>query len=259
MAFSGADPTGGAGLAADIEAASSMGCHLAPVTTAITVQDTSRVLRYQAVEGALVVEQARAVLEDMPVGAFKLGMLGSVRNVEIVHTVLRDYPDIPVVLDPVLASGGGVSLADEAVRQAMVTLLIPQTTILTPNSREVRSLAPEADSIDACAQELLGYGCDYVLVTGSHEETPAVENRLYGNMRKLDSWSWERLPEEYHGSGCTLAAAIAALLAHGNEPYSAVQEAQEYCWHALAAGYRPGMGQLLPNRFYWSGNRRAED
>ena len=252
MAFSGSDPTGGAGILADGEAVASMGCHLAPVITALTVQDSTNVISSYPVESALVVEQARAVLEDMPVGAFKMGMLGSVQNVEVIHTLLRDYPGIPVVLDPVLVAGGGAELADDEQREALVELLFPLTTLLTPNSREARMLAPEADSLDACAQELEGYGCQYVLITGTHENTPQVENTLYTNRRRLDSWRWPRLEQEYHGSGCTLASAAAALLAHGNEPCSAVREAQEFTWQALRHGYRPGMGQHLPDRLYWA-------
>ncbi len=251
MAFSGSDPTGGAGILADSEAVASMGCRLAPVITALTVQDTTNVLSCEPVAGRMVVEQARAVLEDMPVSAFKLGMLGSVENAEVVHTLLSDYAGIPVVLDPVLVAGGGAELADASLRQAMLTLLFPQTTLLTPNSHEARLLAPEADSLDACAQALEGYGCDYVLITGTHENTPMVENSLYSNRRKLDSWQWPRLRHDYHGSGCTLAASAAALLAQGNEPLSAVQEAQDYTWKALRDGCRPGMGQYLPNRYYW--------
>ncbi|HHL45982.1 MAG TPA: hydroxymethylpyrimidine/phosphomethylpyrimidine kinase, partial [Gammaproteobacteria bacterium] len=192
MAFSGNDPTGGAGILADSEAVASMGCRLAPVITTLTVQDTINVISCLPVESALVVEQARAVLEDMPIRAFKLGMLGSVENVEVVHTLLRDYPDIPVVLDPVLIAGGGAPLANEELQQAMISLLFPLTTLLTPNSHEARLLAPEADSLDACAHELEGYGCEFVLMTGTHESTPMVENILYTNRRRLDSWRWER-------------------------------------------------------------------
>ncbi len=251
MAFAGSDPTGGAGILADGEAVAAVGARLAPVITTLTVQDTSKVYSCEPVAGPLVVEQARAVLEDMPVSVFKLGMLGSVENVEVVHTLLKDYPDIPVVLDPVLVSGDGSSLADEELCEAMIRLLFPLTTLVTPNSHEARILAPEADNLDACAQELEGYGCEYVLITGTHEATPEVENVLYANHRRLDSWRWERLQHDYHGSGCTLASAIAGLLAHGREMYSAVEEAQKYTWQALRHGQRIGMGQFLPNRFYW--------
>ncbi len=252
LTFSGHDPTGGAGVQADIEALASMGCHAAPVVTALTVQDTLNVMEISPVDTALLIEQARAVLEDMDVASFKVGLLGSVQCVEAIHSILVDYPNIPLVLDTVLQAGGGRALADEAIMEAMRTLLFPFTTVLTPNSREARQLAAEGDDLDACAQALMDGGCDYVLVTGSHEATPQVINRLYGNRRHIDDFSWERLPDSYHGSGCTLAAAIAGLLAHGMEPLTAVLEAQEYTWETLRQGYRVGMGQLVPNRLFWA-------
>ncbi len=252
LTFSGHDPTGGAGVQADIEALASMGCHAAPVVTALTVQDTQNVMEITPVDTAVLIAQARAVLEDMKVAAFKVGLLGSVTAVEAIHTILCDYPDIPLVLDTVLMAGGGAQLADEATLEAMRTLLFPRTTILTPNSVEARILAPEADDLDACAQELMDAGCSYVLITGSHENTPEVVNRFYGNRRLIDSYSWERLPLTYHGSGCTLAAAVAGLIAHGMEPCTAIQEAQEYTWETLKQGYRVGMGQAVPNRLFWA-------
>ncbi|MCK9529351.1 MAG: hydroxymethylpyrimidine/phosphomethylpyrimidine kinase [Gammaproteobacteria bacterium] len=252
MTFAGNDPTGGAGLSADIEAIVSMGCQAAPVVTALTVQDTRNVMRFEPVNPALVVEQARAVLEDMPVAAFKIGMLGSVENVEVVHTLLTDYPDIPVVLDPILRAGGGASLTSVDMADAMLQLLFPLAVIATPNSEEARVLAPEADTLDACAQELLATGCELVLVTGTHENTRHVDNVLYGNLRRLESFTWERLPHSYHGSGCTLAAAIAGLLAQGLEPFTAVHEAQEFTYEALRNAYRLGMGQHIPNRLFWA-------
>lgn len=252
LTFAGSDPTGGAGLQADIEAIASMGCHAAPVITAVTVQDTQNVKGYSAIDATLVIEQARAVLEDISVAAFKIGMLGSVENVEAVHTLLTDYPGIPIVLDPIILAGGGGVLADEDVVDALVNLLFPSTTLLTPNSHEARALAPEADSLDACAQELLEAGCEYVLITGTHERTIEVVNTLYGNRRQLETYSWERLPTQYHGSGCTLAAAAAGLLAQGLDPLSAVREAQQFTWESLKHGHRLGMGQHLPNRFFWA-------
>ena len=252
MCFSGLDSTGGAGLQADIEAIASMGCHAAPVVTALTVQDTQQVISYTPVDISILIAQARAVLEDIPVAAIKIGMVGNVPVIEAIHTLLTDYPNIPVVLDPVLAGGGGGELSNELVIDAMIRLLLPQTTVLTPNSLEARALAPEADTLDACGQELLDMGCEFVLLTGTHEEAEHVENRLFGNRRLLETFTWERLPHSYHGSGCTLAAATAGLLAHGLEPFTAINEAQEYTWEALRNGYRVGMGQLLPNRLFWA-------
>lgn len=254
MCFSGNDPTGGAGIQADIEALASMGCHAAPVITAITVQDTQDVQGYSPCDLTGITEQARAVLEDMPVDAFKIGMLGSVEAVEAVHSILRDYRDIPVVFDPVLASGAGTSLVDEDFIDAICELILPETTVFTPNSMEARAIAHEADNLEACAQELLDLGCEYVLITGSHENTEKVHNVLYANHRQLDDFAWERLPHSYHGSGCTLASSLAGLLAQGLDPLAAVHEAQQYTWQALKHGRRMGMGQYLPNRFFWAGD-----
>ncbi|ROR34794.1 bifunctional hydroxymethylpyrimidine kinase/phosphomethylpyrimidine kinase [Inmirania thermothiophila] len=255
LVFAGHDPSGGAGLAADIEAVASMGAHAAPVATAVTVQDTRRVQRFEPLPPALVAEQARAVVEDLPVAAVKIGMVGSAANAAAVAAVLADLGDVPVVLDPVLAGGGGGSLAGEEVREALLALLVPRATVLTPNSEEARALAPEADSLEACAQQLLAAGAELVLLTGTHEPTEHVVNRLWGNLRLLERFTWERLPGSYHGSGCTLASAIAGLLAQGLEPFTAIHEAQEYTWEALRAGYRPGRGQHLPNRLFWAFDR----
>ncbi len=254
MTLAGNDPTGGAGLQADIEAIASMGAHAVPVVTALTVQDTLNVMRLDPVDSTIVIEQARAVLEDIPVAAIKIGLIGSLENIEVIHTLLHDYPDIPVVLDPILRAGGGSRLASDEMHTALLELLLPYTTVLTPNSEEARTLAHEADTLDACAQELLDTGCELVLITGTHENSEAVDNRLYGNHRLLETFSWERLPHSYHGSGCTLSSAIAGLLAQGLEPFTAIHEAQEYTWESLKQGYRLGMGQHHPNRLFWARN-----
>lgn len=259
LVFSGNDPTGGAGMQADIETLVSLGCHPAPVVTALTVQDTTGVKHYSPVETGLVIAQARAVLEDMPVAAIKAGMLGGSDNVTALAAILQDYPEVPLILDPVLASGRGDPLADDSLVEALISLLIPEALLITPNILEVMRLAPDADNVDAAAQELMSLGCNYVLVTGTHARTPEVENRLYGNRRLLESYSWERLPHEYHGSGCTLAAACAATLAHGMDILEAVAEAQDFTWQALAHGHRLGMGQYFPDRLYWARKDDDED
>ena len=250
LCFSGNDPTGGAGLQADIEALAGVGCHAAPVVTALTVQDTHNVRHFEAVSSSLVQAQAQAVLEDMPIRCFKLGMLGSVENVEVIHALIRAHPHIPVVLDPILKAGGGGELAGGALREAMRELLFPLTTVLTPNSEEARSLAPQASTLDACAEALLAQGCRLVLITGTHENSTTVDNHLYAAHRLRETFSWQRLDGCYHGSGCTLAASIAGLLARGLEPFDAIHKAQEYTWRALKAGYRVGTGQHLPNRLF---------
>ena len=267
LTFAAADPTSGAGLQADILTLASLGCHPLSVVTAITVQDTTGVEGVLPIAAEWVADQARALLEDMPVAAFKLGMLGSVEAIAAIAEVIADYPDIPVVLDPVLASGRGDQFADEEMIEAMIGLLLPQTTLLTPNSLEARRIAQEIGEtaeearveagLAECARRLIHAGCEYVLVTGTHEGTPQVVNTLYGSHGAVRTDRWERLPGSYHGSGCTLASAIAAHLAGGMDVAEAVMAAQEYTWHTLAAGFRPGMGQCIPDRLFWS--REEED
>lgn len=250
---------------ADILTIASMGCHPLSVITAITVQDSSGVDDVQPVDADWVVDQARAVLEDMPVAAFKIGLLGSVENIAAIAEVISDYPDVPLVFDPVLASGRGDELANEDMLDALRELLLPQTTILTPNSMEARRLIVDEDnetddpSLAECAKRILQLGCEYALITGTHENTPKVVNTLYGGRGIVRSDAWPRLPGIYHGSGCTLASAIAALLANGLPMEEAVREAQEYTWEALKYGFRPGMGQHIPDRLFWARDEDGEE
>ncbi|HEX7270717.1 MAG TPA: bifunctional hydroxymethylpyrimidine kinase/phosphomethylpyrimidine kinase [Casimicrobiaceae bacterium] len=262
LTFAASDPSGGAGIQADVLTLASMGCHPLSVLTAITVQDTLGVEAVQALDAEWVADQARCLLEDMPVDAFKVGVLGSVENITVIAEILSDYPDVPLVLDPVLASGRGDELATEEMLHAMRELLLPRTTIITPNSTEARRLADGEEDVEptlaVCAQRLIEMGCEYVLITGTHEPTVEVVNTLYGANGVVRSDKWERLPGTYHGSGCTLASAIAALLANGLELPEAVREAQDYTWHALTRAYRPGMGQFLPDRLFWARDDEEE-
>ena len=247
-----------AGLQADIMTLSSMGCHPLSVITAVTIQDTAGVDDVSPIDSEWVADQARCVLEDMPVAAFKLGVLGSVETIAAIAEVVSDYPEVPLILDPVLASGRGDELASEEMVAALRELLIPQTTIITPNSIEARRLAAsEGDDDDdpdlgECARRLIASGCEYVLVTGTHENTPQVVNTLYGEEGIIRSDNWPRLPGSYHGSGCTLASALAATIANGLAISEAAKDAQEYTWQTLKAAFRPGMGQYIPDRLFWA-------
>jgi hydroxymethylpyrimidine/phosphomethylpyrimidine kinase len=266
MVFAASDPSGGAGLQADIMTLTSMGCHPLTVVTAITVQDSAGVEDAMAIDADWVADQARALLEDMRVAAFKIGMLGSVENIVAIAEIVSDYPEIPLVFDPVLASGRGDQLASEEMIAAMRELLLPQTTILTPNSLEAHRLSMDdtdeiddggTPNLDDCARRLVAAGAEFVLVTGTHENTTEVVNTLYGETGAIRADAWERLSGSFHGSGCTLASAIAANLANGLDMPEAVRDAQDYTWQALANGFRPGMGQYLPDRFFWA--REPED
>ena len=252
LCFSGLDPSGGAGIQADIEALFSAGCHCLPVVTALTVQDTHNVLACHSVPPTLLIEQARAVLEDMPVAAIKIGLLGSSATAEVIHSILRDYPEVPVVLDPILRAGGGFDFSAQELRTAMRNLLIPLCTVVTPNTVELRLLTSAADSDEACANALLDMGCTHVLLTGTHADSPNVINQLYTRHQPPLRQEWPRLSGEYHGSGCTLAASLAAHIAHGLEVVDAARRAQHYTWNALEAAQRPGHGQSLPDRAFWS-------
>lgn len=259
LVFAATDPSGGAGIQADILTLSSMGCHPLSVVTAVTIQDTLGVEDILPIDAEWVGDQARCVLEDMPVAVFKIGLLGSVEAIAAIAEVVSDYPDIPLILDPVLASGRGDELASDDVISAMRELLVPQTTLITPNSIEARRLAQheleEGDqdlALDECARQLLELGCEYVLITGAHENTPQVVNTLYGQQGVVRADSWQRLTGIYHGSGCTLASAVAATIANGLGVPEAVRDAQEYTWQALKHAYRTGMGQLIPDRLFWA-------
>ena len=265
LTFAATDPRGGAGLQADILTLSSMGCHALSVVTAVTVQDTVGVEDVLPLDAEWVADQARCVLEDMPVTVFKIGLLGSVEIIAAIAEVVSDYPEVPLVLDPVLSSGRGDELATDEMVAALRELLIPQTTLITPNSLEARRLAVEdgddSDDIplDECARRILALGCEYVLITGTHENTAQVVNVLYSQEGVVRSDNWVRLPGAYHGSGCTLASAIAATVANGLSISEAVHDAQEYTWKTLSSGYRPGMGQHIPDRLFWAREENAED
>ncbi len=266
LTFAATDPSSGAGLQADILTLASIGCYPLSVVTALTVQDTLGVDNMMVFDADWVNEQARTILEDMQVMAFKLGMLGSVENIAVIAEIMSDYPDTPLLIDPILSSGRGDELANEEMQEAMVELLFPQATLITPNSLEARRLAFSDDAeeventtLDESAQRLLEMGCEYVLITGTHERSTEVINTLYGQQQGLiKSYNWERLPGSYHGSGCTLTSAIAACIAHGLTMEEAILEAQEYTWQSLKNAFRPGMGQYIPDRMFWARDEEDE-
>ncbi|MDN0083725.1 hydroxymethylpyrimidine/phosphomethylpyrimidine kinase [Crenobacter sp. SG2305] len=265
MSLNGSDPSGGAGIQADILTLASLGCHPLSVITAITAQDSSGVADMLVMDAEWVLDQARLLLEDMRVAAFKVGLIGSIENVAAITELVSDYPDVPLILDPELANAGGHDFADEELLEALRDLLLPQVTVLTPSSLEVRRLASndpdEEDSLELsdAARRLTALGCEYVLVTGAHENTRLVTNTLYHGSSVVRADHWERLPTGYHGAGGTLAAAIAGMLASGAQVPEAVREAQEYTWQTLKHAFRPGMGQHIPDRLFWARGGVDED
>jgi hydroxymethylpyrimidine/phosphomethylpyrimidine kinase len=250
LCFSGHDPSGGAGIQADIETIVSHRCHAASVITALTEQDSRNVKKLLPQNPVDIISQAETVLNDFKVSAIKIGLLGHPDTALAIHDIVRQYPAIPVVLDPVLAAGGGTELASRQLINTIIDKLLPLTTVLTPNSQEARKLAG-LDDLSDCARLLRAKGAQNVLITGSHEDSALVHNRLFMADNLNETFNWERLPRHYHGSGCTLASAIAALLAQGLDVFTAVNEAQEFTWQSLAAAYLPGKGQYNPWRLFW--------
>lgn len=249
LIIAGNDPSGGAGLQADIQAVTALGAHPAPVVTCLTVQDTRNASRVVPMDAELVDAQARAVLDDMEVAAVKIGLLGTAEIGSAVGRLLEDIDtDVPVVLDPVLVAAGGAQLSEDALVQVLLEECLPLVTLLTPNAHEIRRLAPGGADHGARAGALIDRGCEFVLVKGGDEAGEEVHNLLFDAGGEVEHFTWMRLPHRYHGSGCTLASAAAALLAHGNNPRAAVAGAQRFTFGALKHAFSPGRGQHVPRR-----------
>ncbi|MEK7991534.1 MAG: hydroxymethylpyrimidine/phosphomethylpyrimidine kinase [Thiotrichaceae bacterium] len=247
LVFAGNDPTGGAGLCADTQALALTGCHIAPIVTCTTIQDTHNVYQILPLEKNHIFQQAETVLKDMSIAAIKLGLLGSLGAIEAVTQILQTYPTLPVIFDPILAAGGGQNLSNQTIREALLELILPHTTVITPNTQEIQKLTGLNDGQQA-ANKLQEKGCEWVCLTGTHDATDMVVNRLYHQQRCVQTSQWNRLPETYHGSGCTLAASIAGYIAQGNEITNAVKMAQQLTYRSLQQAYQAGQGQWLPYR-----------
>lgn len=310
------DATGGGGLASDMLTLASMGCHPLPVQTAVVLRDTRNVDEVWAVDAEVIVAQARAVLEDIPVAALKLGFCGSMENVAAIAEILSDYPDLPLVVEPALYAAGDLGEEGDEIADVIADLVLPQATLVVAGRHELCRLAGVAESddedededdggdedgdgddpasshayrlrgrgeadddeleggdqdeygddvadhfaaagaggsevVEALAQ-LLGRGTEFVLLTGGGEHRPQVVNSLFDRDGLVRTDAWPRLPGRFLGAGATLAAAVAAGLAHGMALPDAVREAQEFTQRALAASFRPGMGQAIPDRFFWA-------
>ncbi len=274
LCFAAGDATSGGGLAADALTLASMGCHPLTVHTAALLRDTRSVDEVWPTDAEVVVSQARAVLEDIPVSAFKLGFCGSVENIAVIAEVLSDYPELPLVVEPALYAGGHWSEADDEIAAALAELILPQTTLLVAGRHEICRLAgvsaveievvgdgdedaedddgDDDPGIDEALARLLAAGTEYILLTGGGKHGPQVVNTLFGHEGVVRTDAWPRLPGRFLGAGATLAAAAAAALAHDMALPEAVREAQEFAQQALRHAYRPGMGRALPDRFFWA-------
>ncbi len=246
LCLSGHDPIGGAGIQADIETLAALGCHAATAVTCLTVQDTRDVTRLVPTPVELLAAQIAAVRGDLRLAAVKVGLVGDAALARLIADLAGDLA-VPLVLDPVLAAGGGRDLGDGAIERA-VAGLSSLARLATPNRAEARRLTGRPDP-DAAARALLESGCAAVLLTGADEAAGAeVVNRLYVPDEAPRDFVWPRLPGSFHGSGCTLASACAGLLARGEPLAAAVEAAQVFTWQTLARAHAPGRGQQLPRR-----------
>jgi hydroxymethylpyrimidine/phosphomethylpyrimidine kinase len=240
----GHDPTGGAGLQADIETASSHGCRAYTLVTCLTAQDSRNIHAvYPQTERALLV-QLECLLGDVQPDMVKLGLLGEAALARVLAAALKG---LPLVIDPILAAGGGKDLADQSLVDVVRADLLPRATLATPNRAEARRLTGLEDPRQA-AQALLQAGCGRVLLTGADEtESGTVVNLLVGPEGQRE-FAHPLLPHRYHGSGCTLAGACACNLALGMPMEAAVERALDWTWTTLQRADHPGKGQYLPDR-----------
>lgn len=248
LVIAGHDPSGGAGIHADIEAVHALGGFAATLITGLTVQNSQNVFGFELVDTELLQRQADALLADMDFDVVKIGMTGSPAMVEFIAGVLNRLPGVPVVLDPVLAAEAGGSLSEDgdSLTAALVRELLPRCSLATPNLDEALTLAG-AEALDEAGPALVEQGAPAVLVTGSADDTRDVHNHLYLAHRQR-TWAWQRLDGPFHGSGCTLASAIATRLAHGDLLEPALEQAQQFVQASLDGAWRAGRGQLIPDR-----------
>ena len=247
LCLSGHDPSGGAGQIADVQAITAQGAHPALAITCNTVQDTVNARRIMPVPVRDVMDQAQAVLDDLPVACVKLGLLASRDIGDAVARLLERHPAIPVVVDPVLIASGGKTLAEAALRPLLAGRLAARATVITPNTAEALALTG-APTARAAAHDLLAAGAAAVLVTDGDGSGDTVVNQLFTDGGEAQAIRTPRLPGPFHGSGCTLAAALAARLAHGDPVTLAVQAAIAYTQTPLAQAWVPGRGQAIPLR-----------
>jgi len=276
LSFGVADPVGAAGIQADLTTFSAFGCHGLSVLTGMLIGDTARVEDWDEIDADSVVDQARVLLEDMPVAAFKIGALTSIEQASALAEVISDYPDVPLVLDPFLSAMPDSGMLDDDMLAAIRQILAPQATVLLLSQVELARMAetwrdgdtvtgdavtgsaagtePGASTLALDVAELTGLGCAYVLVTCTGKvgtgDGATIANTLFDADGVVATYQYPHLPGTFIGAGSTMSAAIAALLAQGLAPVDAVDAAQAFTHGALAHAQRFGMGKLVPNKLF---------
>jgi hydroxymethylpyrimidine/phosphomethylpyrimidine kinase len=257
MSFNASDPSGAGGMAGDVSTIAAMGAHGLPVVTSIVMRDTHEVFDHHAIDADVIAEQARSILEDVTIAAWKVGFLGSTEGVSTVAEILSDYPDVPLV-----AYMPNLSWVEEDELQSYLDafreLVLPQTEVLVGSHQTLTDfLLPEWDNERPASPRELAvaageHGARYVLVTSVPLPDQFMDNVLASPQGAITGEKFERFEVAFVGAGDTLAAALAALLATGADLTAAVGEALAFLDQALDAGFRPGMGNVIPDRFFWA-------
>ena len=265
LSFNATDPSGAGGITADALTAASAGVHLLPVTCAIWVRDTSAIHDHFPVDDEVIVDQARAALQDGSVACIKVGFLGNAENIAAVSGLLSDYGDLPVVAYmPDLSWMDDLSI--DNYLDAFADLLLPQVSVLVGNHATlVRWLLPDWASAQPpgprdLARAAAELGAAYTLMTGAQSADDHLENHLASPDTVVTSARFERFTAQFIGAGDTLSAALTALLGAGADLQTACNEALSYLDQALDGGFQPGMGRAIPDRLFWAdGDDPADD
>jgi len=262
MTFNAADPSGAGGMAGDVATIAAMGAHALPVIATIVMRDTAEIFDQHALDPDVIAEQARSILEDVTIAAWKVGFLGSAEGVSAVAEILSDYPDVPLV-----AYMPNLSWLEEDPQQAYLDafreLVLPQTEVLVGSHQTLTDfLLPDWDNERPASPRELAvaageHGTRFVLVTSvlvqsTKNQDQFMDNVLASPQGAITGEKFERFEVGFVGAGDTLAAALAALLASGAELQAAVGEALTFLDQSLDAGFRPGMGNVVPDRFFWA-------
>lgn len=262
MTFNAADPSGAGGMAGDVATIAAMGAHALPVVATIVMRDTAEIFDQHALDPDVIAEQARSILEDVTIAAWKVGFLGSAEGVSAVAEILSDYPDVPLV-----AYMPNLSWLEEDPQQAYLDafreLVLPQTEVLVGSHQTLTDfLLPDWDNERPASPRELAvaageHGTRFVLVTSvlvqsTKNQDQFMDNVLASPQGAITGEKFERFEVGFVGAGDTLAAALAALLASGAELQAAVGEALTFLDQSLDAGFRPGMGNVVPDRFFWA-------
>ena len=260
LTFGVSDPVGALGVQADIATFAAHGCHALSITTALLVSDSARVEEWHEVDTGVMADQARKVLEDMPIAAVKIGAIASIEQAAALAEIVSDYADVPLIVDPFLSALPDSGMSDEDIVASIRQILAPQATVLQLSQSELGRMAElwrEAGADGSLASdvaELTARGCQYVLVTGTsehgHKSGHKRANTLFDREDGVTTIDWQHLPGHFVGAGTTLSGAIAACMAQGMDAIEALRCAQDYTYGALLHAQRFGMGKLVPNRFY---------